>query len=57
LNSIEFIDPITQQQRIMPDLERRMKALLAHGQYSTELLQNSIVTPWIAPENTYVYAQ
>jgi UDP-2-acetamido-2-deoxy-ribo-hexuluronate aminotransferase len=33
VNSIEFIDLKTQQQRIMPDLERRMKAVLAHGQY------------------------
>ncbi len=33
MNAIEFIDLKTQQQRILPDLERRMKAVLAHGQY------------------------
>jgi len=33
MSSIEFIDLKTQQQRILPDLERRMKAVLAHGQY------------------------
>ncbi len=30
---IEFIDLKTQQERIFPDLDRRMKAVLAHGQY------------------------
>ena len=29
----DFIDLRTQQQRIMPELERRMKGVLAHGQY------------------------
>lgn len=33
MSPIEFIDLKTQQQRILPDLERRMKAVLAHGQY------------------------
>jgi UDP-2-acetamido-2-deoxy-ribo-hexuluronate aminotransferase len=33
MNVIEFIDLKTQQKLIMPDLERRMKAVLAHGQY------------------------
>lgn len=33
MSKIEFIDLKTQQQRILPDLERRMKAVLAHGQY------------------------
>jgi len=31
--AIEFIDLKTQQNRIRPDLERRMAAVLAHGQY------------------------
>jgi UDP-2-acetamido-2-deoxy-ribo-hexuluronate aminotransferase len=30
---IEFIDLKTQQERIRPELDRRMKAVLAHGQY------------------------
>lgn len=33
MKAIEFIDLKTQQQRILPDLERRMKAVLEHGQY------------------------
>lgn len=33
MSKIEFIDLKTQQQRILPDLERRMKAVLEHGQY------------------------
>lgn len=33
MTKIEFIDLKTQQQRILPDLERRMKAVLNHGQY------------------------
>jgi UDP-2-acetamido-2-deoxy-ribo-hexuluronate aminotransferase len=33
MNLIEFIDLKTQQQRILPDIERRMKVVLAHGQY------------------------
>jgi len=33
VSKIEFIDLKTQQQRILPDLERRMKAVLDHGQY------------------------
>lgn len=33
MNAIEFIDLKTQQQRILPDLENRMKAVLPHGQY------------------------
>lgn len=33
MKAIDFIDLKTQQQRILPDLERRMKAVLAHGQY------------------------
>jgi len=33
VNKIEFIDLKTQQQRILPDIERRMKAVLNHGQY------------------------
>lgn len=33
MNAIEFIDLKSQQQRILPDLERRMKAVLDHGQY------------------------
>jgi len=33
MNAIEFIDLKTQQQRILPDVERRIKAVLAHGQY------------------------
>lgn len=33
MNSIEFIDLKTQQQRILPDLEWRMKTVLNHGQY------------------------
>lgn len=33
MSKIEFIDLKTQQQRILPDLERRMKAVLDHGQY------------------------
>lgn len=31
--SLEFIDLKTQQHRILPDLEQRIKAVLAHGQY------------------------
>ena len=31
--AIDFIDLKTQQQRIFPDLDRRMKAVLSHGQY------------------------
>lgn len=30
---IEFIDLKTQQERIRPEIDRRMKAVLAHGQY------------------------
>src|SRR6185369_9174019 len=33
MKSIEFIDLKIQQQRILPDIERRMKAVLGHGQY------------------------
>ena len=33
MNAIEFVDLKTQQQRILPELERRMKAVLNHGQY------------------------
>lgn len=33
MSSIDFIDLKTQQQRIYPELERRMKAVLDHGQY------------------------
>lgn len=33
MSLIDFIDLKTQQQRILPDIERRMKAVLAHGQY------------------------
>ncbi|WP_328745893.1 DegT/DnrJ/EryC1/StrS family aminotransferase [Geomonas anaerohicana] len=33
MTKLEFIDLKSQQQRIMPELERRMKAVLAHGQY------------------------
>jgi len=33
MSTIDFIDLKTQQQRILPDLERRMKAVLSHGQY------------------------
>ena len=33
MEPIEFIDLKTQQQRILPDLEQRMKAVLAHCQY------------------------
>jgi UDP-2-acetamido-2-deoxy-ribo-hexuluronate aminotransferase len=33
MNAINFIDLKTQQQHILPDLEQRMKAVLAHGQY------------------------
>lgn len=33
MSTIEFIDLKTQQQRILPDLEKRMKAVLSHGQY------------------------
>lgn len=33
MNKIEFIDLKTQQKRILPDLERRIKAVLDHGQY------------------------
>lgn len=33
MKAIEFIDLKAQQQRILPDIERRMKAVLAHGQY------------------------
>src|ERR1039458_7509367 len=31
--AIEFIDLKTQQQRIWPDVQQRMKAVLDHGQY------------------------
>lgn len=31
--AIEFVDLKTQQKRIFPELERRMKAVLEHGQY------------------------
>jgi len=33
MTHIEFIDLKTQQERIRPELDRRMKAVLAHGQY------------------------
>lgn len=33
MSTIDFIDLKRQQQRILPDLEKRMKAVLAHGQY------------------------
>lgn len=33
MGAIDFIDLKVQQQRIMPELERRMKGVLAHGQY------------------------
>ena len=33
MSVIEFIDLKTQQKRILPDIERRMKAVLDHGQY------------------------
>ncbi|MBU5636072.1 DegT/DnrJ/EryC1/StrS family aminotransferase [Geomonas sp. Red69] len=33
VSAIDFIDLKTQQQRILPDLERRMKEVLCHGQY------------------------
>lgn len=33
MTAIDFVDLKTQQQRLMPDLERRMKEVLAHGQY------------------------
>jgi UDP-2-acetamido-2-deoxy-ribo-hexuluronate aminotransferase len=33
MKSIDFIDLKTQQERILPNLERRMKAVLSHGQY------------------------
>lgn len=33
MSAIEFIDLKSQQQRILPDLERRMRGVLAHGQY------------------------
>jgi UDP-2-acetamido-2-deoxy-ribo-hexuluronate aminotransferase len=33
VTKIEFIDLKSQQLRILPDLERRMKAVLTHGQY------------------------
>jgi UDP-2-acetamido-2-deoxy-ribo-hexuluronate aminotransferase len=33
MKQIDFIDLKAQQQRILPDIERRMKAVLAHGQY------------------------
>lgn len=33
VSAIDFIDLKTQQQRIMAELDRRMKAVLAHGQY------------------------
>ncbi|MBJ6749688.1 DegT/DnrJ/EryC1/StrS family aminotransferase [Geomonas anaerohicana] len=33
MRAIDFIDLKTQQQLIFPDLDRRMKAVLAHGQY------------------------
>lgn len=33
MRAIEFIDLKAQQQRILSDIERRLKAVLAHGQY------------------------
>lgn len=33
MSPIEFIDLKSQQERIRPELDRRMKAVLAHGQY------------------------
>lgn len=33
MTAIEFIDLKVQQQRILPDLERRIKGVLSHGQY------------------------
>ncbi|WP_302467694.1 DegT/DnrJ/EryC1/StrS family aminotransferase [Geomonas diazotrophica] len=33
MTKFEFIDLKSQQQRIMPELERRMREVLAHGQY------------------------
>lgn len=33
MKTIPFIDLATQQQRIKPDLDRRMQAVLSHGQY------------------------
>lgn len=33
MKKIDFIDLKSQQERILPDLERRMKAVLDHGQY------------------------
>jgi UDP-2-acetamido-2-deoxy-ribo-hexuluronate aminotransferase len=33
VSAIDFIDLKSQQQRILPDLERRMKGVLTHGQY------------------------
>jgi UDP-2-acetamido-2-deoxy-ribo-hexuluronate aminotransferase len=33
MTKIEFIDLKTQQQRILPEIERRMAAVLRHGQY------------------------
>jgi hypothetical protein len=31
MTTIEFVDLKTQQRRILPELERRMKAVLQHG--------------------------
>ena len=33
MTPIEFVDLKAQQRRILPELERRMKAVLQHGQY------------------------
>ena len=33
MTRIEFVDLKPQQRKILPELERRMKAVLHHGQY------------------------
>jgi len=33
MTPIEFVDLKTQQRKILPELERRMKAVLNHGKY------------------------